>query len=176
MRVSRSLPCSWKRFCELEVGLELWLCSKKLLHVPSRLEVFNFWNSQGVMFWLLWGGGGWRVYCSMNTEVRIASNIWIRNCVDGFSQETLENKWSLNARNQKLTGFLFCVFRFGFLEFKQGFKAFSFSIFRPLYSGQWSSIYRQRFSSLERSKVQPSYARRWLVLEVSSKRYGGWQF
>ena len=30
--------------------------------------------------------------------------------MDGFSQEIFENKWSLNARNQKLTGFVSCVY------------------------------------------------------------------
>ena len=153
VRVSKSLPYSWKRFCELEFGPELWWCSEQLLHVLSRLEVFNLWNSQGVWFWLLWGGGGWRVYYSLTAEVWIAFNTWIKNCVDDFSQEILENKWSLNSRGQKLIGFVCCVCSFWTLGILAGVQGFSFSNFRPFYSFQWLSIYRQRSCSLESATI-----------------------
>ena len=51
--------------------------------------------------------------------------------MDGFSQETIENKWSLNARNQKLTGFVCCVCSFWTLGISAGFKAFLSQISDP---------------------------------------------
>ena len=76
------------------------------------------------------------MYSSVPTKVMAVSNVWIRNCVDGFSQEIFENKWSLNAKNQQLTGFVCCVYsswnswNFGrdsrvfFLKFSTSFQQF----------------------------------------------------
>ena len=117
-RVSRSLPRSWKIFCELESGSDRLWCFDQLPHVLSRLESFNLeyeWlensgtareqsydffevNTDGecVTVWLQ--KLGWL----LNVYQKLYGWFWSRNTW---------GKWSFNARI-KLTSFVFLCLQF----------------------------------------------------------------
>ena len=57
-------------------------------------------------FWM----DGWRVCSSMNTEVMAVSNVWVRNCMDGFfSQEIFWEQMEFESKGSKVNG-LYAVF------------------------------------------------------------------
>ena len=83
--------------------------------------------------------------------------VYSGNCMDDLIKKHARK---IRVWMQKTETGRFCVYvcSFKFLEISAKFQGF-FSNFWPLYSCKWISIYRQGFWSLEKSRVQPSYAR-----------------
>ena len=144
MRVRRSLPCSWKRFCELEHGSDCLWCSDQPPHVLNKLEQSLTWAMNG---WKIleqprrkvltfWGGDWWRTCYSLKTKVRTAYKciseavwmIWSRNTW---------GKLGFECKNKKLAGLVFVFAVSDSWNFQQGFKAFLQCLLNPLNSYKW---------------------------------------
>ena len=76
--------------------------------------------------------------------------------MDGFSQETLKNRWSLNARNKKLTSFVFCVEALDSWNFSRGSRLFLSQFFDPFTVANSLQFIGK---DLVAWRVQPSHAR-----------------
>ena len=120
-----------------------------------------FWKNQEAKFWIFWDGDWWRLCYNLKTEVGkaykcISEVVWVIWL--GNAQEILEFGCKKKKKNRNWQVLCLCL-QFQVLGNFSKVSRLFLSISRPLYSCKWSSIYRQGFSSLEKSRVQPSYAR-----------------
>ena len=139
----------------------------------------KFWNNQGIKFWLFeWDVDG-ECFTVWLQKFGWLLNVYQKNCMGGFSQETLEEKWSFNAKNPMLrfSIFVFIVSwilgifcrgsRLFFLKFFHLFHKF----FLDLFSVANGVLFIGKVFVVWRDQVAPmSYVIRWLTLEVSFKQ------
>ena len=136
MRVSKSLPCSWKMFCELEPCFD---CCDVLINFLTCSEDWNKLLTWAMNGWKIleqpkrkvltsWGGDWWRTCYSLKIEVRVTSK-WISEAVWMTWSRNTWGKMEFECKNQGLAGIVFVFATLNSWEILTRFQGSSFQLF-----------------------------------------------